>query len=439
MIIADDPTISRAHAEISVGGDGVARVRDLSKFGTKIDARARGPVPPGGRSPPGRGSRRRSRPRPPHLRREDPRRHRRGAGSRRRRRRVARDARGLGRDDRGGGGGRRRRRRARRPGSPGDEDASSLSRRNAARVQPEPRRGGALPSAVSAASVALARAAADRRRAARDSADRAEAADGEAPAEAPALHAEAPALNAEASPRRERDAAYAAREGKSTVVFESIKASRSRKTAEPAGRRADPRNFKKFRKASSLARRRLRRRRVDAHGSAAPRGSLRGRGVRRAAPVGGRGRRGSTRGGAAGRREPRTRCSKPGTRGRGKGAAPPGKRKAAAAPRKPRGRRREGAVTTRERARDGPWVAANDPWGIRGGVMHRVRDASSGSDGTFARQKYVYGVENAETSRSLDVPPLLSFPPLLSSREIHGRARRFWLLSREPPSDLERL
>ena len=259
MIIADDPTISRAHAEISVGGDGVARVRDLSKFGTKIDgARVDRSLPAGvpllaaapgadrdrvrltfgGKTPVATVA---------VLVRVDD-------GDASLATRADSDATTAGEveeeDDDGGA--------LAAPGRPGDEDASSLSRRNAARVQPEPRRGGALPSAVSAASVALARAAADRRRAARDSADRAEAADGEAPAETPALHAEAPAeapaLNAEApaSPRRERDAAYAAREGKSTVVFESIKASRSRETAEPAGRRgADPRNFKKFRKASS--------------------------------------------------------------------------------------------------------------------------------------------------------------------------------------------
>jgi len=257
VIIADDPTISRAHAEISVGGDGVARVRDLSKFGTKIDgARVDRSLPAGvpllaaapgadrdrvrltfgGKTPVATVA---------VLVRVDD-------GDASLATRADSDATTAGEEEEEDDGG-----ALAAPGRPGDEDASSLSRRNAARVQPEPRRGGALPSAVSAASVALARAAADRRRAARDSADRAEAADGEAPAETPALHAEAPAeapaLNAEApaSPRRERDAAYAAREGKSTVVFESIKASRSRETAEPAGRRADPRNFKKFRKASS--------------------------------------------------------------------------------------------------------------------------------------------------------------------------------------------
>lgn len=39
MIISDDPSISRVHAEIAVRPDGAARLRDLSKFGTKVDGR----------------------------------------------------------------------------------------------------------------------------------------------------------------------------------------------------------------------------------------------------------------------------------------------------------------------------------------------------------------------------------------------------------------
>lgn len=332
MIIADDPTISRAHAEISVGGDGVARVRDLSKFGTKIDgARVDRSLPAGvpllaaapgadrdrvrltfgGKTPVATVA---------VLVRVDD-----GDASLATRADSDATTAGEEEDDDDGGA-------LAAPGSPGDEDASSLSRRNAARVQPEPRRGGALPSAVSAASVALARAAADRRRAARDSADRAEAADGEAPAETPALHAEAPA-----SPRRERDAAYAAREGKSTVVFESIKASRSRETAEPAGRRADPRNFKKFRKALSS--------RGGASGGGGSTLTARRRRVVRYADeaydalhqwedadVAARHE--------AARRDARTadEMFETGNEGAGqRSGAAPGKRKAAAAPRKPRG------------------------------------------------------------------------------------------------------
>ena len=328
MIIADDPTISRAHAEISVGGDGVARVRDLSKFGTKIDgARVDRSLPAGvpllaaapgadrdrvrltfgGKTPVATVA---------VLVRVDD-------GDASLATRADSDAAAAGEEDDGGGA-------LAAPGSPGDEDASSLSRRGAARV-PRTQAGRRFP-AVSAASVALAGAAADRRRAARDSADRAEAADGEAPAEAPALHAEAPA-----SPRRERDAAYAAREGKSTVVFESIKASRSRKTAEPAGRRADPRNFKKFRKASSP-------RGGASGGGGSTLAARRRRVVRYAdeaydalhqwedADVAARHE--------AARRDARTadEMFETGNEGAGqRSGAAPGKRKAAAAPRKPRG------------------------------------------------------------------------------------------------------
>ena len=39
VIISDDPSISRVHAEIAVRPDGAARLRDLSKFGTKVDGR----------------------------------------------------------------------------------------------------------------------------------------------------------------------------------------------------------------------------------------------------------------------------------------------------------------------------------------------------------------------------------------------------------------
>ena len=330
MIIADDPTISRAHAEISVGGDGVARVRDLSKFGTKIDgARVDRSLPAGVpllAAAPG-ADRDRVRltfggktPSPPS---------RCWFASTTATRRSR--ARGLGRDDRGGGGGETTAAALAAP-KPGDEDASSLSRRTP-RASTRTQAGRRCPSAVSAASVALARAAADRRRAARDSADRAEATDAEAPAEAPALNAEAPA-----SPRRERDAAYAAREGKSTVVFESIKASRSRETAEPAGRRgADPRNFKKFRKASSS--------RGGASGGGGSTLTARRRRVVRYADeaydalhqwedadVAARHE--------AARRDARTadEMFETGNEGAGqRSGAAPGKRKAAAAPRKPRG------------------------------------------------------------------------------------------------------
>ena len=39
VIISDDASISRVHAEIAVRPDGAARLRDLSKFGTKVDGR----------------------------------------------------------------------------------------------------------------------------------------------------------------------------------------------------------------------------------------------------------------------------------------------------------------------------------------------------------------------------------------------------------------
>jgi pSer/pThr/pTyr-binding forkhead associated (FHA) protein len=147
VIIADDPTISRAHAEISVGGDGVARVRDLSKFGTKIDgARVDRSLPAGvpllaaapgadrdrvrltfgGKTPVATVA---------VLVRVDD-------GDASLATRADSDATTAGEeeeeDDDGGA--------LAAPGRPGDEDAVQSLRRNAARVQPEPRRGGALPS-----------------------------------------------------------------------------------------------------------------------------------------------------------------------------------------------------------------------------------------------------------------------------------------------------
>ena len=244
MIISDDASISRVHAEIAVRPDGAARLRDLSKFGTKVDGRrvdktAADGVPlladDGARACRLTFGCAKPKPRSATLTREasDP----------------EED------DDRttdGEGGA------AMAPDSP-DEGAQEVpsapatapdERRRSRDLPRRPSDAARTPAADSPANVALARAAEDARRAAANAAANGDGAGREEDDDSGEGRAEAgTAPPPPAAPTRVED--VGAREGRATVVFEPLPNRAGTGTrARDDATTTTTRNFKKFRKTA---------------------------------------------------------------------------------------------------------------------------------------------------------------------------------------------